>query len=115
MLTQLARFVMACSVAGAAGAAATETNTRALDFDFSPLSLHQAEHDRIARPLVTWEVSNSPFMRCTQLSTHQHQRRYSTACVVWNEDQSTCHIVTTSRTTHVQLGQLLVSCMRKPS
>lgn len=96
-------------VAGAASPERAET----LDFDFSPLPLNNSRHDRINRPVVSWEVTSDPAARCAALAPASQRRHYSNACATWDTAQQRCHIVTTARTTHVQLGRLLVACMRK--
>lgn len=94
-------------------AAASQDDAARLDFDFSPLPLNSSQHDRIPRPIVSWEVHPEPSQRCSELAPAPRRQHYSSACATWDIKQQRCHIVTTARTTHVQLGRLLVACMRK--
>jgi hypothetical protein len=84
------------------------------DFDFSPITLESGSHSRINRPMVTWQISSDPMQHCNIEPTSQRGRsQYSTGCVTWDVSENTCHIFTTSKATHSQLGHLLVACMHK--
>lgn len=82
-----------------------------LDFDLTPLPLKSSEHDRIAQPWVTWEVASDPAQVCARRQA-SGRRQYSSACATWDVQAQRCHIVTTARVSHSQLGHLLVACMR---
>ena len=114
MSTHPRHLTVAWLTALSCGVALGNADTRALDFDFSPLALETPKHNRIERPTVTWEVHAKPLARCSELRRDgDEQRTYSSACVVWNASQNRCHLVTLPRATHVQLGHLIVACMRR--
>ena len=84
------------------------------DFDFRPITFKPGPHSRIDRPVVSWEVSNDPFSHCEIATTPTRGgTRYSTACMTWDLTENTCSIFTTSKTSHTQLGRLLITCMEK--
>jgi hypothetical protein len=84
------------------------------DFDFNPITFKVGPHSRIDRPEVTWEVSADPQHHCQPPDTATRGRgTYSSGCMVWDQVKNTCAIFTTKKTTHAQLGHLLIACMEK--
>ena len=80
--------------------------------DFTMFNPPTTEQRKIKDPVMTWLVQPDPKSCCEKASPKDGYFARPEGCVYWQVQSSSCTIVTTSRTTHSQLGHLFVRCMQ---
>lgn len=80
--------------------------------DFTMFNPPTTEQRKIKDPVMTWLVQPDPKSFCEKASPKDGYFVRPEGCVYWQVQSSSCTIVTTSHTTHSQLGHLFVRCMQ---
>lgn len=63
-------------------------------------------------PVVRWLVRQDAETACAQVSPKDGHVNRREGCVYWHFSSNVCTVVTTSSTTHSQLGHLFLHCLR---
>ena len=80
--------------------------------DFALFSPPEVSKRRVAEPEVSWLVRPNASSFCQQAQPKDGFVSRPEGCVYWQIQASRCTIVTTSQTTHSQLGHLFVHCLQ---
>ncbi len=80
--------------------------------DFTLVSPPEASQRKMAEPLVSWLIRPSPEAFCAQASPKDGSARRPEGCAYWHLASARCTIVTTSQTSHSQLGHLFLHCLQ---
>lgn len=80
--------------------------------DFTLFSPPEANQRKIVEPVVSWLVRSSPEAYCAQASPKDGSARRPEGCAYWHLATARCTIVTTSQTSHSQLGHLFLHCLQ---
>jgi hypothetical protein len=79
--------------------------------DFSLVKPPQAEKIKLVQPVVSWLVRADAPQYCEKVPDQDGFSVWQEGCVHWSKSQPSCTIVTTSQTTHSQMGRLFLYCM----
>jgi hypothetical protein len=80
--------------------------------DFTLFNPPTTDQRKIDNPVMSWLVQPDPKSTCEKAIPKDGYFVRPEGCVYWLVKSSSCTIVTTSRTTHSQLGHLFVRCMQ---
>jgi hypothetical protein len=80
--------------------------------DFSMFNPPEVSQRKIAEPMVSWLIRSSPEAVCTQAQPKDGLAKRPEGCVYWHLASARCTIVTTTHTSHSQLGHLFLHCLQ---
>jgi hypothetical protein len=79
--------------------------------DFSRVMPPPVDKQKIVQPVVQWLTRTDAPRYCEQIQDHEGFAVWKEGCVYWTSAPSRCTMVTTGRTTHSQVGRLLLLCL----
>jgi len=80
--------------------------------DFAMFSVPAPAQLAIKAPVVSWLVRQDAESYCAQAFPKDGYASRSEGCVYWQLAAGKCTVVTTSSTTHSQLGHLFLRCLQ---
>lgn len=80
--------------------------------DFSLFKPPEASQRQLVEPVVSWLVKSNASAYCQQVQAKDGFVSRPEGCAYWQLKTAQCTIVTTSQTTHSQLGHLFVHCLQ---
>lgn len=80
--------------------------------DLSLFNPPVSEQRKIKEPVVEWIIHQQPSQYCARVTLKDGFVSRPESCAYWKLAENRCVVVTTSLTSHSELGHLFVACLR---